>query len=60
MKLGSKHGLEGIKTLDNLLHFPKNEEDFNQGRQPDTAASVHDAFLFYNALFFGQILYSKP
>ena len=60
MKLGSKHGLEGIKTLDDLLHFPKNGEDFNQGRQPDTAASVHDAFLFYNALFLVKFCIQSP
>ena len=59
MKWGYKHGVASIKTLDNLLHFYKYREDFNQGREQDTAASVHDVFFFYNA-FFGQSLYSRP
>ena len=31
--------------------FHENRDDFNQGREPDTAACVHDAFLLSNFVF---------
>ena len=46
-----------IKTLDNLLRFHKNGEDFNQGREPDTATGVHDVFLFYKAFFWSNLVF---
>lgn len=60
MKWGYKYGVASIKTLGNVLRFHKNRENFNQGRKPDIAASVHDVFLFLQYSFFGQTLYSKP
>ena len=60
MKWGYKQGVASIKTLDNLLRFRKYREDFNQGREQDTAASVHDVFLFIINFFLVKFCIQDP
>ena len=57
MKWGYKYGVANVKTLGNLLRFHKNREDFNEVGVPDTAASVHDVLLFYNAFLLSNFLF---
>ena len=57
MRCGYKYGVANVKTLGNLLCFHKNQEAFNEVGEPDTAASVHDVFLFYNAFLLSNFLF---
>ena len=54
------YGVASIKTLGNVLRFHKLREDFNQGRKPDIAASVHDVFYFYNIFFLVKFCIQNP